>query len=416
MSQPAEVTASGAAWITLPSHHRWLAAEGDRLLDFASASAVPDGFGSLDGLGVVDPTAPTELWVTTRMTYLFALGALWGRPGSAALVRHGVAAIQGTFHDDAYGGWFTSVAGGQPVDATKNAYETAFVVLASAAALTAGERGARALLDEALAVIDRHFWSAADGLSADAANRDFSAIDPYRGANVNMHLTEAYLAAADALGEQEYATRALSIATRLIDGHARAHDWRLPEHYDLSWSPVLDYHRDQPRHPRQPYGITPGHLLEWSRLLIGLEHLLPEPPDWLLEAAVALFDRGIGDGWDPEHGGLVYTVDHDGTPVVTDRLHWVAAEGIGAAATLAQRTGEARFDAEYRRLWDWAEAHLVDRGQGGWHHEVDEAGRPATNTWQGKPDVYHALQATLVGRLPVVASFAGGIAEGRLRS
>jgi mannose/cellobiose epimerase-like protein (N-acyl-D-glucosamine 2-epimerase family) len=327
-----------------------------------------------------------------------------------------VAALDGALHDREHGGWFTSVRGSEVVDDTKNAYETAFVVLSCSAALTAGVTEAAPLLEEALEVIDRHFWSAEDGLSADAANRDFSEPDPYRGANANMHLTEAYLAAADALGEQEYATRALSIATRLIDGHARAHDWRLPEHYDLSWSPVLDYHRDQPRHPRQPYGITPGHLLEWSRLLIGLEHLLPEPPDWLLEAAVALFDRGIGDGWDPEHGGLVYTVDHDGTPVVTDRLHWVAAEGIGAAATLAQRTGEARFDAEYRRLWDWAEAHLVDRGQGGWHHEVDEAGRPATNTWQGKPDVYHALQATLVGRLPVVASFAGGIAEGRLRS
>jgi mannose/cellobiose epimerase-like protein (N-acyl-D-glucosamine 2-epimerase family) len=365
---------------------------------------------------VVDPTVPTELWVTTRMTYLFALGALWGRPGSAALVRHGVAAIQGTFHDDAYGGWFTSVAGGQPVDDTKNAYETAFVVLASAAALTAGERGARALLDEALAVIDRHFWSAADGLSADAANRDFSAIDPYRGANVNMHLTEAYLAAGDALDDDEYRHRALSIATRLVHGHARAHAWRLPEHYDTSWTPLPDYHHDQPRHPRQPYGVTPGHQLEWSRLLVSLESALAEPPDWLLEAAVQLFDRGITDGWDPEHGGLVYTVDRTGRPLVLDRMHWVTAEGIGAAGTLARRLGEPRYDQWYRVLWDWADEHLIDRTNGGWHHEVAESGLPSFHTWAGKPDTYHPLQATLVGRLPVVSSFARGIADGLLQA
>ena len=301
------------------------------------------------------------------------------------------------------------------VDGTKNAYETAFVVLASSAALTAGLDGAAALLQEALEVVDRHFWSSADGLSADAASRDFSVLDDYRGANANMHLTEAYLAAADALADPSYRERALGIATRLIDGHARRHGWRLPEHYDLHWQPLLEHHRDEPRHPRQPYGVTPGHLLEWSRLLVSLEHGLASPPAWLLPAAVALFDRGTADGWDEARGGLVYTVGHDGQPRVDDRLHWVAAEGIGAAATLAQRTGADRFDAWYRRLWDWSERHLVDRTDGGWHHEVDEQGRPATRTWDGKPDVYHPLQATLAGRLPLVGSFARGIAEGRLR-
>jgi mannose/cellobiose epimerase-like protein (N-acyl-D-glucosamine 2-epimerase family) len=418
MSRPAEAPPApgGAAWITLPSHHRWLAAEADRLLDFASASVVPTGFGSLDGLGVVDRTAPTELWVTTRMTYLFALGALWGRPGSAALCRHGLAAIQGVFHDDAYGGWFTSVADGHPVDDTKNAYETAFVVLASAAALTAGESGARALLEEALGVIDRHFWSAADGLSADAANRDFSMVDPYRGGNVNMHLTEAYLAAADALDDDRYRQRALTIAGRLVDGHGRAHDWRLPEHYDTSWTPLPDHHRDQPRHPRQPYGVTPGHQLEWSRLLVSLDSALTEPPPWLLEAAVQLFDRGITDGWDAEHGGLVYTVDQSGRPLVRDRMHWVAAEAIGAAGTLARRLGGPSYEHWYRVVWDWADDHLIDRAHGGWHHEVAESGLPSFHTWDGKPDTYHPLQATLVGRLPVVSSFARGIADGLLKA
>ena len=36
------------------------------------------------------------------------------------------------------------------------------------------------------------------------------------------------------------------------------------------------------------------------------------------------------------------------------------------------------------------------------------------HTWDGKPDTYHPLQATLVGRLPVVSSFAQGIADGML--
>jgi len=414
-SDHAPSTPGGTPWHLLPTHHRWLATEGDRLLDFAVRSRVPDGFGSLDGSGRVPSETPTELWVTTRMTYLFALGVLAGRPGSAALCRHGIDAITGQFADDLHGGWFTSVRSGEIVDDTKNAYETAFVVLASSAALTAGTAGARELLDEALDVIDTRFWSEADGMSADAASRDFGLVSPYRGSNVNMHLTEAYLAAADALEDDRYRQRVLRIATRLIDGHARDHDWRLPEHYDLSWTPLPDYHRDQPRHARQPYGVTPGHLLEWSRLLVGLDAALTEPPAWLLEAAVRLFDRGVGDGWDTEHGGLVYTVDATGRTLVPDRMHWVTAEAIGAAGTLSQRLGDPRFESWYRLLWDWADEHLVDRDGGGWHHEVDESGRPSMRTWDGKPDTYHPLQATLVGRLPIVSSFARGIAAGQLR-
>ena len=31
---------------------------------------------------------------------------------------------------------------------------------------------------------------------------------------------------------------------------------------------LLDYNRDQPAHPFRPYGVTPGHGLEWSRLTV----------------------------------------------------------------------------------------------------------------------------------------------------
>ena len=35
--------------------------------------------------------------------------------------------------------------------------------------------------------------------------------------------------------------------------------------------------------------------------------------------------------------------------------------------------------------------------------------RPAAGTWAGKPDVYHAFQATLVPRLPVWPPFAAAL-------
>jgi mannose/cellobiose epimerase-like protein (N-acyl-D-glucosamine 2-epimerase family) len=229
-----------------------------------------------------------------------------------------------------------------------------------------------------------------------------------------MHLTEAYLAAADATGDERWRLRALGIAERLIHGQARAHGWRLPEHYTPDWQPRPEFNRDRPNDQFRPYGVTPGHLLEWSRLLLSLRASLADPPGWLLEDARALFATGVRDGWDPDTGGFVYTVDAAGRPVVTDRLHWVLAEGIGAAATLLAVTGEAGYERWYRRWWDEAETRFVDRARGSWHHELAPDGTPGTGTWAGKPDSYHVVQATLIPRLPPCGSIAGALAAGRL--
>ena len=36
-----------SSWLNAPAHHAWLAAEGQRLLSFAKASRLPEGFGNL---------------------------------------------------------------------------------------------------------------------------------------------------------------------------------------------------------------------------------------------------------------------------------------------------------------------------------------------------------------------------------
>ena len=77
-------------------------------------------------------------------------------------------------------------------------------------------------------------------------NADFTVSEPYRGANSNMHSVEAYLAAGDVTGDAVWRERAASIAARLIDRHARANSWRIPEHYDAEWRPLLDYNIDRP--------------------------------------------------------------------------------------------------------------------------------------------------------------------------
>jgi sulfoquinovose isomerase len=403
--------------MTTPSHRpaepdaAWLRAEAVRLLDGARAAQLPaGGFGWLDADGRPDPARPRPLWVTTRMTHCFALGLLQGRAGDAALVDHGVAALTGPFADAEHGGWFAALdPDGRPADGPKEAYGHAFVLLAASSATLAGRPGAPELLGRISDVILEHFWDDEAGAMIEEWDRAWTAPDPYRGANANMHSVEAFLAAAGATGDPAWLDRALRIAERLVHRGAREHDWRLPEHFDAAWTVLPEYNADQPAHAFRPYGVTPGHGLEWSRLMVTLALALTEAgrpaPEWLPESAAGLFGRAVADGWDAERGGFPYTTDWKGVAVVPERFHWVVCEAIAAAWALYAATGEQRYADDWSRFWAYARATYLD-GRPGWLHEADAEGRPTSVTWTGRPDIYHALQACLISELPPAPSFA----------
>lgn len=383
------------------------AAERRRLLRFARAARVPAGFAWLDGHGAPDPTQGVHTWITTRMTHVFALADLAGESDAVdgqarALAEHGVRALtDGPLREAERGGWFAAVSPeGRPVDPRKQAYAHAFVVLAGATAAVAGVRGGEDLLADALAVVERHFLDEA-GRVVDELAPDLGSATDYRGANSSMHMVEAFLAAAGATGDEEWRTRALAIAEHLIHRVAREWAYLLPEHFGPDWQALPDYNRDDPADPFRPFGCTPGHLLEWARLLLHLE-AGAESPRWLLEDARGLFDAAVEVGWAADGApGFVYTVDWERRPVVRSRMHWVHAEALAAAVALHRRTGEGAYAAWRARIEEYIEEYVVDTADGSWHHELDADNAPAATVWRGKPDVYHAYQALLLTELPL---------------
>jgi sulfoquinovose isomerase len=397
----------------------WLAAECDRLLDFAAASRHPDGgFAWLDQRGRPELARPVAAWITCRMTHVFSVADLMGRSGAGELADHGVACLTvGLLRDDEHGGWYAAATPEGPTVPDKRAYEHAFVVLAASSATAAGRPGAERLLADALDVLDRRFWREADGMLVDVWDRTWTDLEPYRGVNANMHGVEALLAAADVTGDDTWRSRAARMTERVVHGWARESSWHLPEHFDPSWQPLPHYNADDRAHPFRPYGVTIGHLLEWSRLALHLRAATgATAPGWLLDDAVDLFETAVREGWSVDGAeGFVYTVDWDGTPVVRDRLHWVVAEAIAAASALHEATGETRFATWAATWWDHADRLFVDRDGGSWHHELDPGNHPAASVWPGKPDAYHAVQATLLPRLPLSPTLATAVASGLLR-
>ncbi|MBS3942220.1 MAG: AGE family epimerase/isomerase [Actinobacteria bacterium] len=394
-----------------------LEAEAERLLRFGVGGRHPaGGFAWLRDDGTPDLDRDVELWITCRMTHVYALGHLLGFEGAADLVDHGLDALTGRLHDDDHGGWHATVGPDGPTSQTKGAYDHAFVVLAATSAVVAGRPRAETLLAEALDVQDRHFWDEDDGAVVDVyLDPGFEHLEAYRGANANMHTVEAYLAAADVTGDPRWLERADRVVHRFVHGAAGGHDWRLPEHFDPDWRPLLDYHRASPDDPFRPYGATVGHAFEWARLSLHLEAATGGGDDQMRSDAASLFERAVTDGWQVDGPpGFVYTTDWDGIPVVRQRLHWVVCEALAAAATLHRATRDGCYGDHFRAWWAHADAWFVDRDGGSWHHELDEQLRPAASVWPGKPDLYHALQAVLVPRAPLAPSLATAIADGRL--
>lgn len=402
---------------TQPAHRRWLEREGDRLLDFARGARHPDGgFAWLDERGVPRLDQPVELWITARMTHVFALGQLLGRQDSRELVDHGIRALLGPLRDQVNGGWYSAVSGADPIERNKQTYGHAFVVLAASSAARSGHPLAGRLLDDALEVMDTRFWSEADGMVLDEYDERFETPNPYRGINANMHTVEAFLAASDVTGDRMWRDRALRITERVLKAQAPQSNWRLVEHFDTAWQPLAGYNLDQPADPFRPYGATVGHGLEWARLALNLHAAYgADAPEWLPTAAVRLFDRAVGDGWAADGApGFVYTTDWDGKPVVRHRMHWVVAEATATAASLYRATGEQRFAELYEQWWGYIDERMRDVVGGSWWHELDERNQPSALVWSGKPDVYHALQATLIPRLPLTPTISTALHAGLL--
>jgi sulfoquinovose isomerase len=407
--------AASAKWNTLPYHRQWLLDQASALFDFFEPHSLnpSGGFFTLNDRGepierskAAGKTPAREIHVTTRMVHCFAIAKLLGRPGAEAFVDHGMRFLWTGHRDNANGGYFWGIGEDGPTDPLKQAYGHAFVLLAASSAKVVGHADADRLLADVSEVLRTRFWERAHGAVAEEFAPDWKPISRYRGQNSNMHLTEAMMAAFEATGERAYLDMAESIATLVIKKLAAANGWRVAEHFNEDWTLDRDYANGD---VFRPYGTTPGHSLEWTRLLIQLWELGNRRLAWLPDAAKALFDRATADAWDTKNGGFRYTLDWSGKPRLLNRLWWPAAEGIGAAAFLNSIDEAPRYEEWYRRIWDFVATNLIDRENGGWRTEPSEpSGSPGL--FEGKPDLYHALQACLIPLLPTTGSVTRGLA------
>jgi mannose/cellobiose epimerase-like protein (N-acyl-D-glucosamine 2-epimerase family) len=340
---------------------------------------------------VYDPRTK-HLVATARGVNNFSLGVLADGPEWCRYAaEHGLRFLSTVHWDSEDEGYDWLLNGREPTERTRHCYGHAFALLAGARALQAGIPGARAELDRAFSVLEERFFEPDHGLYADRASSDWGTLAPYRGANANMHALEALLAAGEATGEERFFDRAYTVADRFTRDLA-GDSGLLWEHYTESWEPEFSYNEDRPRDRFRPPGYQPGHHAEWAKLLLILSTFRDE--GWLVDRARELFDAAVDLGWDDEHGGLYYTVEASGEPIVAEKYGWVHAEAIGASALSSAHDRSSL--AWYDRLWAYSRDHLIDPGTGNWYERCTREGaydgpnrgpavepgyHPLTNCW-----------------------------------
>ena len=341
-----------------------------------------------------------ETWITSRMAHVYSIGSMLGHEGSEALADAALKGLRGELHDDQNGGWYAGLTKDNEIVPTKQCYAHAFVILAASSGVLACREGAAELLKDALALYDLRFWNEEEGLSCDTWNTEFTELDSYRGLNANMHTVEAFLAAADVTGDEKYRVRAGRIIDHVLVW-AKDNNWRIPEHFSSDWVPDLECNKDRPDDQFKPYGATPGHGIEWARLITqwALSTYKEDKAGETsyIEAAENLYNRAVSDAWNADGApGICYTTDWNGKPVVHDRMHWTLAEAINTSAVLHRVTGNEKYAADYAEFMKYLDEKVLDHVNGSWFHQLDRENNLLETVWPGKSDIYHALQATLI--------------------
>ena len=349
--------------------------------------------------GTIYDRSHRHLVSSTRFVFTYAMAAREFEDKRAEYLdaaRHGLRYLREVHRDPATGGYAWTIRDGKPEDRTYHAYGVAFVLLAYSTALKAGITEVRPWMDETWELLEQRYWDADYGLYRDEADEHWN-FSGYRGQNANMHMCEAMLAAYQASDEPRYLERALTLADHMTRRQAAKADGLVWEHYDVDWNIDWKYNLDNPKHLFRPWGFQPGHQTEWAKLLLILEPLLLErnrEEKWLVPTAQHLFDVALERSWDQQYGGMAYGFAPDGTVCDDDKYFWVQAESLAAAALLHARTGEARYDEWYQRLWAYSWEHFVDHQYGAWYRiltrdnrKYDDEKSPA-----GKVD-YHTMGA-----------------------
>ena len=145
--------------------------------------------------------------------------------------------------------------------------------------------------------------------------------------------------------------------------------------------------------------INPGHALESAWFALRESQVRPGARGG--DRAVEIIEWSLERGWDDQHGGLLYFLDHRGLPspfLEWDmKLWWVHVETLYALLLAHHLTGRQDSLDWFERVHEWTWEHFPDPEYGEWFGYLHRTGEPASalkgSMWKG---FYHLPRGLLL--------------------
>ena len=310
-------------------------------------------------------SVPIRLMVQARQIYVYATAARLGwNPGSTALVERAFESMVRDFlAPDGKEGWVFAIdRGGAVVDARRELYAHAFVLLAVASFVQAtGQTGRLAIANRTLAFIDENMRAERGGYL-----ECFPSAGGHRRQNPHMHLLEGLLALWSASSDERYLQRAGRVVDLFEARFFRPSFGALCEYLDDELRPASGVHGEI---------VEPGHHYEWIWLLRWFERETGRPVSPYVDA---LYAHATEHGFDAD-GLIVDELLADGSCRRASRRVWPVTEAIKAnvaEARLGRPGAEKRAAALSERL---STRFLQPATRGGWIDRLDQDGNPAVD-------------------------------------
>jgi mannose/cellobiose epimerase-like protein (N-acyl-D-glucosamine 2-epimerase family) len=328
----------------------------------------------LDKEGRADRAAPRRVRVQARQIYCFAKAAQLGwYPHGGEIAMRGLEYLLAKAKGPDGRAGFVHALGpdGSVLDAARDTYDHAFVLLALATVFQLGhDAQVRDEIDQLIGFLDAELRSSdggfAEGIPATLPRRQ----------NPQMHLFEAMIATFDATRDPVYQQRAGEFFRLFVANLFDPRRQVLGEYFEQDWSNI------------EPVSVEPGHQAEWVWLLKGFERitgcptgrhrtaLLASALRYCDEATGCLFDEGGADG-------NVRRFTRRCWPQTEIAKAWIAQAEAGEPGAADQaRNALVRLDRHYLR-------HPVP---GGWYDQFDRDHRSLVDTIPAS-SFYHILCA-----------------------
>jgi mannobiose 2-epimerase len=345
-----------------------------------------------------DRTQPKGLIVNSRILWAFS-AVHRARPEKLFQQMAGRALdfVMNRFWDAQHGGAFWRLDDtGCVLDDSKKIYGQAFYIYALAEYHQAF--GGKAALERAIQLfelIERHAHDSKHGGYIEVCRRDWSEagaearlsdkdMNEKKSMNNHLHVLEAYTNLYRAWREPRVAERLRELIQLFEQRILDARTQHFNHFFDETWRVRSDTY-------------TFGHDIEGTWLLCEAAEVLGDAALLKRVQAVALrmAEVTLREGMDAD-GALGYE-GKGGNVIDPGRECWPQAEALVGFLNAFQLSGDAKYFAAARRVWDFIENRLVDRIHGEWFWRINVDGRPdlklpKVSEWKGP---YHGSRACL---------------------